>query len=76
MPITTYEPDPNRLAPGKGADALWESIRLDRPLPRTQRAAIIKASDPTSGQSTTGARTGGTRSDAGSFDADQNGLCA
>jgi LCP family protein required for cell wall assembly len=72
MPIATYEPDPNRLAPGEGADALWESIRLDKPLPRLQREGVARASDPTPGK-TPGA---GAPSATQTSDAEQNGLCA
>ena len=29
MPFTSYPPDPNRLAPGRGADRLWAELRND-----------------------------------------------
>jgi LCP family protein required for cell wall assembly len=32
MPIAPYEPDPNRLAAGPGAQRLWEQLRMDEPL--------------------------------------------
>ncbi|HSV41054.1 MAG TPA: LCP family protein [Nocardioidaceae bacterium] len=72
MPIATYEPDPNRLAAGEGADELWAALRNDRPLTKAQRDGVTRASDPTPGQ--TGTPTSGNTPDAD--EAEQNGLCA
>ena len=71
MPIATYEPDPNRLAAGEGAEELWSAIRNDRPLTKAQRDGVTKASDPTPTDKPT---TGTTP--AASEEAEENGLCA
>ncbi|QLQ09703.1 MAG: LCP family protein [Nocardioidaceae bacterium] len=46
MPITTYEPDPNRLAVGQGADELWKALRHDKVLTKEQMSGAVKASNP------------------------------
>ncbi len=69
MPITTYEPDPNRLAIGEGADDLWKRLRLDMPLTKAQKTGVVKASKP-------GGTTPGTPSETATDDAERNGLCA
>jgi LCP family protein required for cell wall assembly len=45
MPITTYEPDPNRLAAGQGADALWTRIREDKPLGKDLKKDVTTAAE-------------------------------
>ena len=73
MPITSYAPDPNRLAAGEGADALWEALRHDRPLTRDLREGVTRASDPTPGDKPSGSSTTAAQT---SEDSDENGLCA
>jgi LCP family protein required for cell wall assembly len=72
MPITTYQPDPNRLAAGEGADALWQTLRQDKPLTRAQREGVTKASNPTP----SGSPSPGSTPTQAAADAEQNGLCA
>ncbi|HET7690119.1 MAG TPA: LCP family protein [Nocardioidaceae bacterium] len=80
MPITSYAPDPNRLAAGEGADELWRAIKLDKPLTKALREGVTKASDPTPGDQTpTETPTGGTtstRAQEAAEEAERNGLCA
>jgi LCP family protein required for cell wall assembly len=88
MPITTYEPDPNRLAVGEGADELWTRIREDRPLSKEQEKGVTSAAETPSSQpsgspssSPSGSPSpGGGPSDEESAraaeEAHANGLCA
>jgi len=71
MPITTYQPDPNRLAAGEGADELWRTLRLDKPLTKEQKSGVVKASQPSDGSTPTKSPTS-----TATADAEQNGLCA
>jgi LCP family protein required for cell wall assembly len=73
MPITSYAPDPNRLAAGEGAEELWESLRHDRPLTKEQKSGAVKASQPGGGSTPSG---GSTPTEDATDDAEQNGLCA
>jgi LCP family protein required for cell wall assembly len=72
MPIAEYAPDPNRLAPGEGADRLWAALRHDRKPPANLTKSATKASD----------RVPGTRKPQQQDDpekkaeAEVNGLCA
>ena len=52
VPITTYEPDPNRLALGEGADRLWRRIRLDLALGAKFGSSSINAAAPPNGSAT------------------------
>lgn len=80
MPITTYQPDPNRLAAGEGSELLWRRLRLDLPIPKGLREGATSAAggesipkaDPSTPSSpdTTAPMAGRTE------DAEQNGLCA
>jgi len=72
MPITTYQPDPNRLAAGEGADELWRTLRLDKPLTKEQKSGAVKASQPSEGTTASKSPT----ATPAAADAEQNGLCA
>jgi LCP family protein required for cell wall assembly len=76
MPITTYEPDPNRLAPGANADELWNTLRLDKPLSRELRTGVTKASKPSPTASASPSDGPSSPSSTQAADAEQNGLCA
>lgn len=45
MPFTTYEPDPNRLAPAPLAKTLWQRLRKDLPLGPRLTSDAAKASE-------------------------------
>jgi hypothetical protein len=64
MPITTYEPDPNRLAPAADAEAFWDRIRLDRPLSKAQRAGATSAEVSAASTGDSATRTKGEGSSA------------
>ncbi|MFT4008730.1 MAG: LCP family protein [Nocardioidaceae bacterium] len=46
MPITEYQPDPNRLAAGEGAGLLWRKLRNDKQLTKQLLDGSVKASKP------------------------------
>jgi LCP family protein required for cell wall assembly len=70
VPIQPYEPDPNRLALGENADALWQQLRHDDVLDREFTSGAVKASQGKPG--------GGARPDnpERQEEASRNGLCA
>ena len=72
VPITTYEPDPNRLALGPAAGTLWEQLRNDRPLSQELTSGATKASEGKPG----GKPGGEPGSGQPRPDAEENGLCA
>ncbi len=72
MPITEYEPDRNRLAPGEGADRLWAALRHDRKPPPNLTRTATKASDTVPG----GTKAQQQEDPEKQADAEANGLCA
>jgi LCP family protein required for cell wall assembly len=66
VPIAPYEPDPNRLALGPGADRLWEQLRGDEVLDKEFTSGATKASE---------GKPGGVKPE-NAEEAEQNGLCA
>jgi anionic cell wall polymer biosynthesis LytR-Cps2A-Psr (LCP) family protein len=69
VPITTYEPDPNRLALAPEADALWEQLRADQALTKELTSGATKASEGKPG-------SGKPKPDGAEAEAEENGLCA
>jgi hypothetical protein len=83
VPITTYEPDPNRLALGEGADRLWRRIRLDLALGAKFGSSSINAAAPPNGSATPSDGTSGGPSSSPTTSAAEaraealaNGLCS
>jgi LCP family protein required for cell wall assembly len=72
VPIATYEPDPNRLAPGENTDLLWEQLRNDEVLSKEFTSGAAKASR---GGRPSPSPTG-TADPERAADAEANGLCA
>jgi LCP family protein required for cell wall assembly len=73
MPIGPYPPDINRLAPGEGADRLWNALRHDRRPPPALTRSATRASDGTPG----GTKKQQQATDPGrEAEAAENGLCA
>jgi LCP family protein required for cell wall assembly len=70
VPIKTYVPDPNRLAPGPGTAQLWREIREDRVLDKKFTSGAAKASQGRPGKKGTHA------SPQKKAEAAANGLCA
>ena len=68
VPITTYEPDPNRLALDPDAELLWEQLRNDEPLSRELTSGATKASEGKPGS--------GKPKPDDVQEAAENGLCA
>lgn len=81
VPFTTYEPDPNRLAPGEDADRLWRRLRHDQRLGPRFTAGAAKASEGRPGAKGGGSKGGGSKADPEPADPEQqqdrsqNGLC-
>jgi LCP family protein required for cell wall assembly len=72
MPIAPYEADPNRLAPGEGANRLWTALRHDRKPPANLTRSATKASDGVPGS---GKRQQQAANPEREAEAAANGLC-
>lgn len=85
VPMTTYEPDPNRLIWTEDADKLWAKIRQDHPLGKrltTESLNARKATKSGSGKATGSPSDNASKDPSESTSPDEaevreaNGLCA
>ncbi|WP_232678139.1 LCP family protein [Nocardioides sp. R-C-SC26] len=69
-----YSPiDPNRVEMLPEADALWQRVIEDRPLPKSLRSSVVKASDDVQGRPQ---GSGGARAEERAAERRSAGLCA
>lgn len=82
VPITAYEPDPNRLALDPQAEELWRQLRRDVRVDRVFTSGAIKASEATPDPAPSGTPSAKPTQPAAPADeqraaeAARNGLCA